>query len=96
MLFLGIFNTFKILGTKKYPEEGTYQQVVTKYGGSTNAFTDNEVTNYHFDVLSQNFEEVLDMFAQFFIEPLFTETATERELNAVHSEHTKNLHNDSW
>ena len=33
---------------------------------------------------------------QFFIAPLFTEAATARELNAVHSEHSKNLQNDSW
>ena len=30
------------------------------------------------------------------MEPLFTETATERELNAVHSEHSKNVANDFW
>ena len=35
-------------------------------------------------------------FGQFFLEPLFTETATERELNAVHSEHSKNVASDAW
>lgn len=40
------------------------------------------------------FREALDRFAQFFTSPLFTESATERELNAVHSEHQKNLQND--
>ena len=35
-------------------------------------------------------------FGQFFLEPLFTESATDRELNAVHSEHTKNVANDFW
>jgi insulysin len=38
--------------------------------------------------------EVLDRFAQFFISPLFTESATARELNAVDSEHTMNLQSD--
>ena len=33
-------------------------------------------------------------FGQFFLEPLFTESATERELNAVHSEYSKNVAND--
>lgn len=28
--------------------------------------------------------------------PLFTTSATEREVNAVHSEHEKNISNDSW
>jgi insulysin len=35
-------------------------------------------------------------FAQFFICPLFTPSATERELQAVDSEHAKNLQNDHW
>lgn len=35
-------------------------------------------------------------FAQFFLNPLFTETATERELNAVDSEHEKNVSGDVW
>jgi secreted Zn-dependent insulinase-like peptidase len=35
-------------------------------------------------------------FSQFFICPLFTETATEREVNAVHSEHEKNIPSDPW
>lgn len=38
--------------------------------------------------------EALDRFSQFFIAPLFTESATERELNAVDSEHNKNVQND--
>lgn len=38
--------------------------------------------------------EALDRFSQFFIAPLFTESATERELNAVDSEHQKNVQND--
>lgn len=35
-------------------------------------------------------------FAQFFLHPLFTASATEREVNAVDSEHEKNVHGDVW
>lgn len=35
-------------------------------------------------------------FAQFFLDPLFTESATERELNAVDSEYQKNRQSDTW
>ena len=35
------------------------------------------------------------MFSQFFKDPLFTETATDREMNAVDSEYRKNLSDDS-
>jgi secreted Zn-dependent insulinase-like peptidase len=38
----------------------------------------------------------LDRFAQFFISPLFTDSATAREMQAVDSENNKNLQNDAW
>ena len=34
-------------------------------------------------------------FAQFFLNPLFTPSATEREVNAVNSENDKNVMNDA-
>jgi len=42
------------------------------------------------------FDGSLQRFAQFFVEPLFTASATEREVNAVNSENDKNLQNDTW
>lgn len=84
------------LGTEKYPDENTYQMYLSQHGGSSNAYTDQEDTNYFFDVQSDFLEGALDIFAQFFIAPLFTESATNRELNAVDSEHSKNLQNDGW
>ena len=39
---------------------------------------------------------IIYRFAQFFLCPLFTSSATEREVNAVDSENDKNLQNDSW
>ena len=38
----------------------------------------------------------LARFSAFFKTPLFTASCTERELNAVDSEHKKNLQNDTW
>lgn len=38
----------------------------------------------------------LDLFAQFFIRPLFLEDALDRELRAVDSENKKNLQSDNW
>ncbi|KAL3863624.1 hypothetical protein ACJMK2_005374 [Sinanodonta woodiana] len=84
------------LGTKKYPEENEYTKFLNEHGGSSNAFTSNEHTNFFFDVAPDNLEGALDRFAQFFLCPLFTECATEREINAVNSENDKNLQNDGW
>jgi len=60
-----------------------------------NAFTSTEDTNYFFDVESSSFDGALDRFAQFFIKPLFNADATQREMQAIHSEHSKNLQVDT-
>ena len=75
------------LGTEKYPEADAYQSFINSNGGSHNAFTAYDDTNYFFDVRAEAFPEALDRFAQFFIAPLFTEAYVDRERNAVHSEY---------
>ncbi|KAG6487992.1 hypothetical protein ZIOFF_056750 [Zingiber officinale] len=82
--------------SKKYPVEDSYSKFITEHGGSTNAYTASEHTNYHFDVNVDSFEEALDRFAQFFISPLMSPDATLREIKAVDSENQKNLLSDGW
>ncbi|KRX99092.1 Insulin-degrading enzyme [Trichinella pseudospiralis] len=84
------------LGTKKYPKDNEYQSYLVAHGGNSNAYTSTDHTNYHFDVTPEFLGGALDRFAQFFIEPLFTIDATEREVNAVDSEMRGNLQSDSW
>lgn len=74
------------LGTEKYPKPGEYQQFIKSHGGSHNAFTGFQNTNYFFDVQAQFLEPALDRFAQQFSAPLFTPELVDRERNAVHSE----------
>lgn len=83
------------LGTKKYPEENHYSKFLTANGGQKNAATSEDSTYYFFDIKNEKFSEALDIFSQFFKEPLFTESATEREMNAVDSEFRKNLSDES-
>ncbi|GMN54728.1 hypothetical protein TIFTF001_023858 [Ficus carica] len=82
--------------SEKYPEEDSYSKYIAEHGGSTNAFTCPENTNYYFDVNADCFEEALDRFAQFFIKPLMSADATTREIKAVDSENQKNLLSDAW
>ena len=65
-------------------------------GGSSNAFTGHESTNYYFDVRHEYLQPMLLRFSQFFTSPLFTPSATEREIQAVHNENSKNLLTDIW
>jgi len=74
------------LGTKKYPEINGYQTFIAEHGGSTNAFTSFEHTNYFFDVNRDALGEALDRFADFFMQPNFSPDYIAREINAVEAE----------
>ena len=84
------------MGSRKYPDENQYSAFLAQHGGSSNAYTAAEDTNYHFDIVPAHFAEALDIFAQFFIAPLLREGSTAREVNAVENEHVKNLQSDGW
>ena len=84
------------LGTQKFPREGELETFLGRNGGRSNAFTANEETCFHFTVNAGALQGALDIFAQFFIAPLFSASCFERELSAVNSEHDKNLNTDSW
>ena len=74
------------LGTKTYPTAGDYQSFISQHGGSHNAFTAAEHTNYFFQIESNELHGALDRFSRFFHEPLFTEKYVQQEKDAVHSE----------
>jgi secreted Zn-dependent insulinase-like peptidase len=82
------------LGTAKYPEEGEYSRYIRRNGGSNNAYTASDHTNYQFDVRHEALPGALDRFAQFFIAPSFNPTFVGREVNAVHNEAMRHVQND--
>ncbi|CAG2123363.1 unnamed protein product, partial [Medioppia subpectinata] len=84
------------LGTKKYPDDDDYNKYITSNGGSANAYTAESNTTYYFDISTDYISGALDRFSQFFVEPLFTESATDREINAVQSEYERDLPLDVW
>ncbi len=84
------------LGTKKYPDVGSFEKYLAENSGAGNAYTGSVVTNYFFQVSHGAFEGALDRFSQFFKEPLFDEHYAEREVNAVNNEHEKNRLRDGW
>lgn len=82
------------LGTDKYPNPDDYQQFISNHGGSHNAYTSFDHTNYFFDIAADQLEGALDRFAQFFIAPRFDPRYVEREINAVHSEYSSKMLDD--
>lgn len=84
------------LGTEKYPEITGFDAYLQSNSGVHNAYTAEDHTNYFLEIRHEAFEGAIDRFAQFFIAPLFDARYTEREMNAVASEHQVNLENDRW
>jgi len=84
------------IGTEKYPEVDSYQQFIAANGGSSNAYTAGDHTNYFFDIKPGAFEAALDRLAQFFIAPLLDPAYVEREMNAVNSEFQLQQKDDGW
>lgn len=84
------------MGSEKYPGVNDYDQIVNTNNGSTNAVTWQTHTNYMFDCVPEGLYDVIDVFAQFFICPLFNQEYVQKEISAVHSEFTNNINEDEW
>jgi secreted Zn-dependent insulinase-like peptidase len=82
------------LGTEKYPESGEYHAFINQHGGSNNAWTGTEQTNFFFSIESDVFEKSLDRFSQFFIAPCFDLALVDRERHAIESEFSLKLKDD--
>ena len=74
------------LGTKKYPNASEFDDFLNLNSGYSNANTSLDHTNFHFEICNEQLEKGIDMFSEFFIEPLFTEEFIKKELNAIDSE----------
>tara|TARA_B110000908_G_scaffold168608_1_gene223867 strand:+ start:814 stop:3402 length:2589 start_codon:yes stop_codon:yes gene_type:complete len=84
------------MGNKKYPKEDFFDSHLKKYGGYSNAYTDTFATVYFFQCNNQGINIAADCFSEFFKTPLFSKSSVNREINAINSEHSKNLKQDMW
>ena len=84
------------MGSKTYPDIDYFSKLVRTAGGMDNAYTDKEETVYYFKVFNNEFDKILKVWSRFFIDPLFDDGSVNKEINAVHSEHLKNIQNDMW
>ncbi|QSX35950.1 insulinase family protein [Shewanella sedimentimangrovi] len=82
------------LGTEKFPDPGEYHAFINQHGGSNNAWTGTEHTNFFFSIHADAFEESLDRFSQFFIAPSFNLELVDRERRAIESEFSLKLKDD--
>ncbi|GHE80295.1 insulinase family protein [Thalassotalea profundi] len=82
------------LGTEKYPDGSEYQQFISQYGGSNNAWTATEHTCFFFDIHHSHFDEAIDRFSQFFISPLLSQEFVNKERKNIDAEFKLKLKDD--
>ncbi|MDV6316773.1 insulinase family protein [Idiomarina sp. HP20-50] len=74
------------LGTDKYPDTSGYSEFMSNNGGSQNAYTWLDITNYMFKVNNDAYNEGLDRFSDFFKAPKLYPEYVDKERNAVNAE----------
>ncbi|EGR31374.1 hypothetical protein IMG5_111090 [Ichthyophthirius multifiliis] len=79
------------MGSEKYQDENLFNDLISRNGGQSNAYTDSGNTNFHFESTNNNFEQILDVWSRFFIDPLLKEDQLEREIQSVDSEYMNTL-----
>lgn len=84
------------MGSEKYPKESYFADIVAKFSGFQNAYTDSRETCYYLGCDNDGYDQIIDIFSRFFIDPLFLKDSIDREINAVNNEHLKNINDDNW
>ncbi|SCW01137.1 LAFE_0D05886g1_1 [Lachancea fermentati] len=84
-------------GSKRFPDPDVYHNVISRSGGSHNAFTTGEQTTFFFELPAMSiadqlvFDQSLEVFACSFRAPLFRNNVIDKEIFSIESEHTANL-----
>lgn len=94
LILLNILEHMIFMGSEKYPNENEIDGFMKKSGGYSNAATNYEDTEYHFEVREQCLDGALDRFSQIFKHPLMLKEAMTREREAVESEFTSKKNSD--
>lgn len=84
------------MGNEKYPDSNIFSNQVSTFKGMTNAYTAASKTVYLFSCNESGYLQILDIFAHFFIDPIFDPNHIAKELHAVDQEFALMKENDSW
>lgn len=84
------------MGSRMHPNENGFLKFLSENGGSANAKTSSEHTNYYFEVNPQRLTQAMSMLAYALHDPLLSHSAIAREVQAVDAEYSKNVQSDQW
>ena len=90
--FAHFFEHMMFRGTKAYPPE-QYKDVITKSGARQNAYTSDDLTNYHTTFAKEDLETILKVEADRFQNLSYAEPEFKTEARAVLGEYNKNSAN---
>lgn len=90
--FAHFFEHMMFRGTKAYPPE-KYQDIITRAGARQNAYTSDDLTNYHTTFAKDDLETVLKVEADRFQHLDYSEDGFKTESRAVLGEYNKNSAN---
>ncbi|WP_220433402.1 M16 family metallopeptidase [Zemynaea arenosa] len=90
--FAHFFEHMMFRGTKAYPPE-KYQEIITRAGARQNAYTSDDLTNYHTTFAKDDLETVLKVEADRFQHLDYAEDDFKTESRAVLGEYNKNSAN---
>ncbi|UGQ48640.1 M16 family metallopeptidase [Massilia endophytica] len=90
--FAHFFEHMMFRGTKDYPPE-KYQDIITRAGARQNAYTSDDLTNYHTTFAREDLETVLKVEADRFQNLSYSEDVFKTESRAVLGEYNKNSAN---
>ncbi|PRP95402.1 Insulinase [Enhygromyxa salina] len=87
--FAHFFEHMMFRGTEKYPAD-KYNEIVTRIGADSNAYTSTDMTVYEFDIAKEDLETVAEIESDRFMNLAYEEAAFETEAGAVYGEYRKN------
>lgn len=90
--FAHFFEHMMFRGTKRYPPE-RYQELITRIGARQNAYTSDDLTNYHTTFAKEDLEAMLEAEADRFQHLDYPVEAFKTESRAVLGEYNKNSAN---
>src|SRR5687767_9221359 len=90
--FAHFFEHMMFRGTKAYSPEA-YNAIITKAGARQNAYTSDDLTNYHITFAKEDLEKILEIEADRFKNLSYSEDAFKTEARAVLGEYNKNSAN---
>jgi zinc protease len=87
--FAHFFEHMMFRGTKAYSPDA-YNAIITKAGARQNAYTSDDLTNYHVTFAKEDLEKILEIEADRFRNLSYSEEAFKTEARAVLGEYNKN------